>query len=349
MKGTFMKKILSIFVVLLILVGCGSSDKPVLRVYNWGEYIDEDVIYAFEAEYGVRVQYDNFFSNEDMYTKIASESYDVLMPSDYMIQRLIEEDKLMELDFSKIPNAVNIDAEYRDRHFDPENKYTVPYFVGSVGLVYNKNVISPSEIEAKGWDILRDTQYTDRIFFYNSERDAFMVALKALGYSMNTENEQELNAAYEWLVAMKREVNPVYVDDYVIDGMEAGEKDIAIMYSGDATYVLSVNDDLDYIEPHQGTNVWIDAMVIPKDAPNSELAHTFINYILEAENQEAISVEVGYTSPISSVAQKIANDDYAGIDAYLPRTNYDKDEEFYYNAETKVILGDLWSKLIASN
>jgi len=346
-----MKKLLTVLVVLLVLVGCGSGngDKPVLRVYNWGEYIDEDVIVAFEKEFGVRVQYDNFFSNEDMYTRIASESYDVLVPSDYMIQRLIEEDKLMELDYSKLPNAENVDAEYRNRHFDVDNKYSVPYFVGSVGLVYNKTVISESDIENQGWDILRNTDYTDRIFFYNSERDAFMIALKSLGYSMNTADENELQEAYEWLVAMKQEVNPVYVDDYVIDAMEVGEKDIAVMYSGDATYVLSVNDELGYIEPKQGTNVWIDAMVIPKDAPNADLAHAFMNFILEPENQEAISIEVGYTSPISSVAQSVGSKEYEGIEAYFPRTGFELDEEFYYNAETKVILGDLWNKLIAAN
>ena len=176
-----------------------------------------------------------------------------------------------------------------------------------------------------------------------------MIALKSLGYSMNTADENELQEAYEWLVAMKQEVNPVYVDDYVIDAMEVGEKDIAVMYSGDATYVLSMNDELGYIEPKQGTNVWIDAMVIPKDAPNADLAHAFMNFILEPENQEAISIEVGYTSPISSVAQSVGSKEYEGIEAYFPRTGFELDEEFYYNAETKVILGDLWNKLIAAN
>lgn len=345
-----MKKLLLSLVVLLMIVGCGSdSNKPVLRVYNWGEYIDRDVIYEFEKEYGVTIQYDLFSSNEDMYTKIVSESYDVIIPSDYMIQRLVEEDLLQKVDYSLIPNYANIDDAYKGRHFDPNNEYAVPYFVGSVGIVYNTTVISESEIEAKGWDILRDTKYADNLFLYNSERDTFMVALKALGYSMNTEDEAELEAAYNWLIDMKKEMNPVYVDDYVIDAMEVGEKDLAIMYSGDATYVLSVNEDLSYIEPHQGTNVWVDAMVIPKDAREVELAHAFMNYVLETENQEAISIEVGYTSPISSVAKSVSEGEYAGIDAYIQRTNYDKDEEFYYNAKIKVLLGDLWSKLIASN
>lgn len=344
-----MKKLLSVILVLLVLVGCSNKNLPVLKVYNWGEYIDEDVIRAFESEFGVRVQYDMFMSNEDMYTKIQSEDYDVLIPSDYMIQRLVEEDKLMELDFDKIPNIEKVDTSYLNRHFDPENKFSVPYFVGSVGLVYKASVVDQAEIETLGWDILRETKYQDRIFFYNSERDAFMVALKALGYSMNSNDRSELEAAYDWLVDMKKEMKPVYVDDVVIDAMEAGEKDIAVMYSGDATYVMSENDDLRYIEPYQGTNIWIDAMVIPKNSNNPELAHDFINFILEEENQKSISSEVGYTSPVKSVVDSLGEDEFKGINAYKPRVGYDKDEEFYYNAETKVILGDLWSKLVASN
>lgn len=344
-----MKKLLSVILVLLILVGCSNKNLPVLKVYNWGEYIDEDVIRAFESEFGVRIQYDMFMSNEDMYTKIQSEDYDVLIPSDYMIQRLVEEDKLMELDFDKIPNIEKVDTSYLNRHFDPENKFSVPYFVGSVGLVYKASVVDQAEIETLGWDILRETKYQDRIFFYNSERDAFMVALKALGYSMNSNDRSELEAAYDWLVDMKKEMKPVYVDDVVIDAMEAGEKDIAVMYSGDATYVMSENDDLRYIEPYQGTNIWIDAMVIPKNSNNPELAHDFINFILEEENQKSISSEVGYTSPVKSVVDSLGEDEFKGINAYKPRVGYDKDEEFYYNAETKVILGDLWSKLVAIN
>lgn len=345
-----MKKILLSALALFLLVGCGSSNKPEVRVFNWGAYIDEEVIRDFEDEFGVHVKYENFFSNEAMYTKMSSENYDVIVPSDYMIQRLIEEDRLQKLDYSKLDNAANIDSIYKGRHFDPNNEYSVPYFAGSVGLVYNTKEISRDEIEEKGWDILRDTQYRDRLFFYNSERDAFMVALKALGYSMNTESEKELNEAYEWLIAMKKEMNPILVDDLVIDAMAAGEKDLAVMYSGDATYVLSENEDLAYIEPKQGTNVWLDAMVIPANAKNVDLAHEFINFIASKEVSKAISEEVGYTSPITSVVNQIhgIGGVYEGIDAYIPRANYAKDEEFYFNAKTKAILTELWSKVAAS-
>lgn len=342
-----MKKILTLALTLLLLVGCGNSNKPVLKVYNWGEYIDRDVVAEFEDEFGVRVQYDVFTSNELMYTKLASESYDVIIPSDYMIQRLIEEDRLQEIDFSKIPNFANVDSAYKNRHFDAEGKYAVPYFVGSVGLVYNTKVVDGALIEKEGWNILNNTEFKDRTFFYDSERDAFMVALKSLGYSMNTSNEKELQEAYDWLVNMKKTMNPVYVDDYVIDAMASGERDIAVMYSGDATYVLSENEDLAYLEPKEGTNVWIDAMVITKEAENVDLAHEFINFILENENSKAISLEVGYTSPIPEVSQSIAQEDYEGISSYIPRRNYEKDEEFFFNQEMKALMNELWSKVTA--
>ena len=344
-----MKKLLVLLMALLVLVGCGSKKQPVLRVFNWGAYIDENLITEFEKEFGVTVKYDTFTSNEVMYTKSASENFDVMIPSDYMIQRLVEEDKLQKLDYTKLDNAKNIDEAYRNRHFDPNNEYSVPYFVGSVGLVYNKNVITEAEMEANGWDILRDTKLRDKLYFYDSERDAFMVALKALGYSMNTDNEKELNEAHAWLVAMKKEMNPIYVDDLVIDSMAAGEKDLAVMYSGDATYVLSENKNLAFYEPKQGTNVWIDAMVIPKAAANVDGAHDFINFISREASSKAISEEVGYTSPIASVAKEIhgAEGAYEGIDAYVPRTGYDKDEEFFYNEKTKLILSDLWDRVKA--
>ncbi len=344
-----MKKLLAVLLISLALAGCSKSDKQVLKVYNWGEYIDRTVIRDFEKEFGVRVQYDIFSSNELMYTKLSSEDYDVLIPSDYMIQRLIEEDKLQTLDFGKIPNYVNIDEAYLNAHHDPDNIYSVPYFVGSVGLVYNKETINPSKIENLGWDILLDEEYKDNNFFYNSERDAFMVALKALGYSMNTENQDELNEAYDWLVNMKKTMNPVYVDDTVIDAMAGGEKDLAVMYSGDATYVMSENENLAYLEPHQGTNIWLDAMVITKNAKEVDLAHEFINFVLEENNAEKISLEVGYTSPITKVAQKLSTDDgeFAGINAYNPRVGYDKDEAFYFNAQVKPIMNELWSKVTA--
>lgn len=345
-----MKKLIVILAALLVLVGCSSDDRPVLRIYNWGAYIDEDVLTQFEEEYSVRIQYDLYQSNEEMYTKLSGESYDIVIPSDYMIQRLVEEDRLQMIDYTKIPNYVNIDDAYKGRHFDPNNEYAVPYFVGSVGIVYNTEVVSEDELNAEGWDILKNAKYKDRAFFYNSERDGFMIALKSLGYSMNTSNEQELQEAFDWLIDMKRAVSPVFVDDLVINAMEAGEKDLAVMYSGDAAYVLSENDTLGYYEPYQGTNVWVDAMVIPKDAQNVDAAHQFINFVSDPEISQLISEEVGYTSPIKGVVDALTapGGAFEGIGAYIPRTGYEMDEEFFYNAETKQVMGGLWNKVHAT-
>lgn len=348
-----MKKVwVSLVLVMMLVVGCGSSNTgtEVLKVYNWGEYIDKDVIAQFESEYGVRVQYDTFLSNEDMYTKVMSgEKYDILVPSDYMTQRLREENQLLKLDYSKIPNYAGISDAFKGKLMDPNNEYTVPYFVGSVGIVYDKTKVSASDVETQGWDVLRNVKYKGRLFFYDSERDAFMVALKALGYSMNTDKQDELTAAYDWLVAMRSETSPVYVTDQVLDGMISGEKDLAVMYSGDATYVLSENENLEYYEPAQGTNVWTDAMVIPVNAENPDLAHKFMDFIARPAISQAISTEVGYTSPIPSVVEALTADDgeFSGMSSYTPREGYAKDEEFNYNPKTREIMNDLWLKVVA--
>lgn len=202
-----MKKLI-VLCILLTLVGCSKSDpvekygSDVLNVFNWGEYIGEDVIANFEEEYRVKVNYSLFESNEIMYTKLLSgNTYDVIVPSDYMIERLMEEELIQPLDYSYMTNLDDLNPEVlalRDE-YDTDGKYSIPYFWGSVGLVYNKNVVSEEKLDELGWNILRDTEYSNKIFMYDSERDSFMVALKALGYSMNTEDMDEINEAYEWL------------------------------------------------------------------------------------------------------------------------------------------------------
>ena len=260
--------------VLLLLTGCGSSvsseeaiakyGSDTLKVYNVGEYIDTMVISDFEREFGVKVIYEVYDSNEMMYTKVqAGDVYDILVPSDYMIQRLIAEDALLELDLSKVPNIEFLTDEVRNLPFDPENKYSVPYFWGSVGIVYNTNVVDEEDLKTEGWNILKDPKYAGKLYMYDSERDAFMIAFKALGYSMNTQNMDEIQAAYQWLMEQRNTMNPVYVGDEVIDGMINGNKDMAIVYSGDATNILLENEEMSFYMPEQGTNLWVDCMVIP--------------------------------------------------------------------------------------
>ena len=252
----------------------------VLKLYLPGEYLGENVISDFEKQYGVRVIVENFDSNEMMYTKLmAGDRYDVIIPSDYMIERLMNEDFLQPLDKSMIPNMENMSDAVLGMSYDPDNTYSIPYFWGSVGLVYNHENVDPAVIESEGWEVLRNTDYAGHIYIYDSERDSFMMAFKALGYSMNTEDPNEINDAYEWLLQMNNTMSPVYVTDEVIDGMMNGYKDIAVVYSGDAAVVLDENEDMSFYMPSQGTNIWCDAMVIPQNAENPKLAHEFINKI----------------------------------------------------------------------
>ena len=323
----------------------------VLKLYLPGEYLGENVISDFEKQYGVRVIVENFDSNEMMYTKLmAGDRYDVIIPSDYMIERLMNEDFLQPLDKSMIPNMENMSDAVLGMSYDPDNTYSIPYFWGSVGLVYNHENVDPAVIESEGWEVLRNTDYAGHIYIYDSERDSFMMAFKALGYSMNTEDPNEINDAYEWLLQMNNTMSPVYVTDEVIDGMMNGYKDIAVVYSGDATVILDENEDMSFYMPEQGTNIWCDAMVIPQNAENPKLANEFINYMLTYEAAFDNTETVGYTSPNAEVFEEMttSEDLYAENAAYLPRSGYEKDEMFHDNQVLMRELSKLWIKVKAA-
>ncbi len=323
----------------------------VLKLYLPGEYLGENVISDFEKQYGVRVIVENFDSNEMMYTKLmAGDRYDVIIPSDYMIERLMNEDFLQPLDKSMIPNMENMSDAVLGMSYDPDNTYSIPYFWGSVGLVYNHENVDPAVIESEGWEVLRNTDYAGHIYIYDSERDSFMMAFKALGYSMNTEDPNEINDAYEWLLQMNNTMSPVYVTDEVIDGMMNGYKDIAVVYSGDAAVVLDENEDMSFYMPSQGTNIWCDAMVIPQNAENPKLAHEFINYMLTYEAAFDNTETVGYTSPNAEVFEEMTSSEdlYADNAAYLPRSGYYKDEMFHDNQVLMRELSKLWIKVKAA-
>lgn len=319
-----------------------------LKVYNWGEYIDPQVNQAFEQQYGVKVIYDNFDSNELMYTKLqGGESYDILVPSDYMIERLLSEDFLQPLVKERIPNLVSLADGVKGLSYDPQNTYSVPFYWGTVGIVYNKHEVSLEDLEKEGYNIFQNQKYRGRLYMYDSERDSFMVALKALGYSMNTENESELLEAYEWLKEVVLTMEPEIVTDEVIDAMINGNKDLAVVYSGDAAYILSENEDMGFYMPEEGTNLWSDAMVIPKNAKNPLLANEYINFILEYEMSLKNSMFVGYASSNGEVLETLSGEEgeFEGNEAYLPRVGYEKDEIFHYNEKVKKMISDLWTKV----
>lgn len=326
-----------------------------LHVYNWGEYTGENIISGFEELTGAKVVMDNFDSNEQMYIKVANgDAYDVLVPSDYMIQRMMQEDMLQKLEpetrkecLSELADAI------KGLPYDPKNEYSIPYFWGTVGIVYDKTKVSEEDLENEGWNIYLDQKYKGDIYLYDSERDSFMMALKALGYSMNTTSEDELNEAFNWLVQCVQTMDPEIVTDEIIDNMAQARKALGLIYSGDAAYVMSENENMGFYMPTSGTNLWSDAMVIPKNAKNPKLANEFIRYITSYDAAMDNSSYVGYTSPNKEVMEELGGKggDYDGINAYTPRAGYDKDEVFQYDETTRKIIADLWSrvKVAASN
>lgn len=352
-----MKKLVAavaVFALALSLVTCfanksgGKQESRELRIYNAGEYIDTALLEQFEQEYNCTVIYETFESNEMMYTKLqAGDAYDILVPSDYMIERLIREDYLQPIDWSLLSNAEGLNPDIMDKEYDPGNVYSVPYFWGNVGILYDTTVIDPEDLD-DGWDLLMNTKYAGNLYMYDSERDSFMIALKALGYSMNTHDEAEIQEAYEWLIRQRDTMKPVYAGDDVIDNMISGNKALAVVYSGDGAYIMSENEDLGFLMPEEGTNFWYDAMVITQDCQNVELAHEFIDFMLQEDVAYTNTQYVGYSSPVLSVYEQMQEDDYEGIDAYVPRIGYENDEIFrYQEIEIKKLFAELWTKVKA--
>ena len=326
-----------------------------LHVYNWGEYTGENIISGFEELTGAKVIMDNFDSNEQMYIKVANgDAYDVLVPSDYMIQRMMQEKMLQKLEPETRKECLGELADaIKGLPYDPKNEYSIPYFWGTVGIVYDKTKVSEEDLEKDGWDIFLDQKFKGDIYLYDSERDSFMMALKALGYSMNTTSQDELNDAYNWLIQCVQTMDPEIVTDEIIDNMAQARKALGLIYSGDAAYVMSENENMGFYMPKSGTNLWSDAMVIPKNAKNPKLANEFIRYITSYDAAMDNSSYVGYTSPNKEVTEELGGKggDYDGINAYTPRSGYDKDEVFQYDEATRKIIADLWSrvKVAASN
>lgn len=290
------KRILVTGLLALLLTACGSSSE-VVNVYNWGEYIDKNVLKEFEAETGIKVVYDTFVTNEDLYVKMKNNSsqFDVVVPSDYMIDRLIKEDLVQPLDAAKIPNKSKIDTEFfTDMTFDAEGKYTVPYMWGTLGIVYNKTEVTTTP---DSWNVLWDPAYSGRIIMMDSVRDTLGIALKRLGYSMNTRAESELEQAKQSLIEQKPLVYAYRLDE-TKDMMVQNESALALMYSGDAYVALQENENLGYVIPKEGSNLWIDAMVITKGAKNVDNAHKFIDFMTRPDIAAKNAEYIGYSIPI---------------------------------------------------
>ena len=327
-----MKKMIALVLCMVMTLGCfagvasAKGDKVTLYVYNWGQYIAEgdddsiDVIAAFEEAYpNIKVKYSTYDSNESMYAKLSGGgiTVDVIIPSDYMIGRMRQEGMLQELNYDNIPNAQYIDPSFRGMAYDPEDKYSVPYTWGTVGIIYNTKYVD--EADVTGWELLWNEKYADKILMFDNSRDAFGIAEYLLGYDVNTTDEAELKACADKLAEQKPVVQQ-YVMDQIFDAMENEEAWIAPYYAGDYLTMVEENEDLAFYRPaHQGYNVFIDAMCIPTCAQEKEAAELFINFMCSPEISAANLDFIGYSVPASAskeyMDEEVVNDPVSYPDA----------------------------------
>jgi spermidine/putrescine transport system permease protein len=348
------KKLIPALLAIVLIAGgifygstSGSNLNQQVLVYNWGEYLDPEVLTLFEEETGIKVIYEEFETNEIMYPKVLSNAiaYDVICPSDYMIQKMIDNHLLAEIDYDNVPNIVNIDPVYLDqsKQFDPENKYSVPYCFGTVGILYNKTMVDEP---IDSWAALWDPKYSDQILMQDSVRDAFTVALKSKGYSINSTDVNELNDAAELLMEQKPFVQ-AYVIDQVRDKMIGNEAALGVIYSGEAIFTQRENEDLEYVIPKEGSNVWIDSWVIPKSAKNKENAEAFINFLCRPDIALKNFEYITYSTPNKAARELIEDEDIKNSRIAFPTA------EDLKGSETYKYLGDaadelyntLWNKV----
>lgn len=342
-----MKRLILVSLIMsLLLAGCSLSPATrgeVVNVYNWGEYIDSDLLSQFEEETGIRVIYSNFNTNEDLYVKLkgGGSNYDVIVPSDYMIERMINEDMLRPINWDNVPNLKYVDEEYQHHSYDPEQAYSAPYFWGTLGIVYNTGLVDE---EVDSWDILWDEKYRRNIIMLDSSRDSIGIALARLGYSMNSRNPDELEQAKQLLIEQYPLVY-AYLVDQTRDIMINGEAALAVMYSGDAVDALDNNEDLAYAVPKEGSNLWFDAMVIPKGAKNPENAEKFINFMLQPENAAQNSEYVWYSLP-STAAKELLSDELRENEvAYPPLELLDELEVFRDPGTFVKLYDEMWQDI----
>ena len=351
-----MKKI-AIVLLAALLVGALSAfalaeaDKPFagteIKVYNWYDYIDPSVLDIFEEETGIHVNYVNFSQNEDMYTRLSTgaEVYDVVIPSEYMIERLIKEGLIAELNLDNIPNLANVIDNLLDPIYDPGNAHSIPYMWGTLGIVYNTDLV---EGPITSWTALLDKKYADaKIYMMDSVRDTVGLALKTLGYSMNTHDEAELEAAREWLLAQKDSgVVAGYILDQAREMMVGNEAGMAVMYSGDALYAMDKNDKLAYVIPDEGSNIWVDGMCVPKSSQNQEAAECFINFMCRPDIAQKNMEYIYYSSPIKQVAEGLSEEEKASI-AMNPTDEMVARCEYYVDiSDVAYLYDDLWMDVL---
>ncbi len=325
-----------------------------INVYNWGEYIpdgsDEGVL-DLNAEFteltGIKVNYTTYATNEELYAKLkgGGVSYDIIIPSDYMISRMINEDMLEPLNFENIPNFKNIMEKFRNPEYDPDNRYSVPYTWGTVGIIYDNTAIDMDKSEID-WDILWSEEYKDQILMFDNPRDAFAIAEIMLGYSLNTENDEELERAAELLVEQKPVIQ-AYVMDEIFDKMGAGEAVLAPYYAGDAATLMDEYDHLDFVIPKSGTNLFFDAVCIPKGSKQKEAAEMYINFLCEPDVAYAVTDYIGYSSP-NQAAFDMLDEEMQNDEIAYPDDEYIAEKTTVYrnlSDKANLKMQDLWTTM----
>ncbi|MBX7280030.1 ABC transporter substrate-binding protein [Clostridium chauvoei] len=349
------KKLMSLVTATILsstlFIGCSNnsdSKKGVngsINVFNCGDYINPDLIGKFEAETGIKVIYDTYDTNEIMYQKVKTSpgTYDLVFPSDYMVEKMIKEDMAEKIDYNNVPNYINIGNDYKNLSYDPTNEYSIPYMWGTIGIIYDADKVKG---EITSWNDLWDSDYKDEIFMFDSIRDTLAIALIKLGYSQNSVDPYEIDKASEELIKQKPLVQS-YVVDEVKDKMINGEAALATVWSGDAVYIQEEAPDLNlkYIVPKEGSNKWFDTMVIPKDAPNKSGAEAFINFLLDPENARDNVEYIGYATPNIAAYALLDEETQKDPTVYPPKEVLDKCEIFKDLGNKLKIYDDAWLKV----
>ena len=338
------KKFISIICIICMMAtlsACEQDDRIVLNIYNVGDYIDLEVLDIFEQEHpDIKINYETFATNEEMYVKVAngSSAYDVIVPSDYMVERLIEEDLLLEIDKNNIPNFEHVGKQYLDQPYDIGNKYSVPYMWGTMGILYNTTMVNEP---VTSWDILWDEKYKGQVLMLDSERDAVAITMKMLGFSMNSKNDEELEKAKNALVEQK-DIVLAYCGDEVKDKMIDGEGAMTIAWSGDAFFCAEENPDLAYAVPDEGTNLWFDSMVIPKTSKNKKEAEMFIDFMCRPDIALMNTDYIGYSTANETARWELDEEDATHPLKYPDLDVGDFYEVFVYDKELTRKISDLW-------
>lgn len=332
-----------------MLSGCSlaSNSKDTINVFNWGEYIDESILKDFTKQTGINVNYETFATNEEMYEKIKSgtNNYDLICPSDYMLQRMIKENLVQEIDYSKLTNYSNIDDKYKSQPYDPDNKYSIPYMWGTIGIIYDKQKIKDN---IDSWNTLWDKKYKDQIFMSDDMRNSIGISLLRLRFSINSTNADEIKKASNELIKQRKDINPVYIGDQVKDSMRNGEKEIAVIYSGDAEVLKNENPErFEYVIPKEGTNLWFDLWAIPKNSKNKDNAEKFLNYLMDAKINKKNVDFIGYATPNKATLPLLDSKITGDKTAYPDKSVLDKCQVFIDLGDAKKTYSDAWLQITA--